>query len=131
MPGSIGCAYTYSGPFRVRADICTTTLGIPPSNPDPVPVTYRTVETIGSECGTEPVGAYNIGNSSAGAASLCACGRLSLRESGERRPEPTTSHRSAGAASLCACGGLSLRESGERRPELTTSLSSAGAASLV
>jgi hypothetical protein len=32
LPGSIGCAYTYSGPFRVRADICTTTLGIPPSN---------------------------------------------------------------------------------------------------
>ncbi len=41
-PGSIGRAYTYSGPFRVRADIWTTTLGIPPSNPDPVPVTCWT-----------------------------------------------------------------------------------------
>jgi hypothetical protein len=45
-PGSIGCAYTYSGPFRERADIYTTTLGIPPSNPDPVPVTCRTVHLL-------------------------------------------------------------------------------------
>ena len=59
-PGSIGWQYTYSGPLE-SADFCTTTLGISPSNPVPVPVTCRTVETIGSECGTGPVGAASPG----------------------------------------------------------------------
>jgi hypothetical protein len=40
-PGSIGWQYTYSGPLS-SADLCTTTLGISPSNPVPVPVTCRT-----------------------------------------------------------------------------------------
>jgi hypothetical protein len=42
-PGSIGCEYTYSGPFR-EAQISVQPLwGFSPSNPDPVPVTCRTV----------------------------------------------------------------------------------------
>ena len=62
-PGSIGWQYAYSGPLS-SADLCTTTLGISPSNPVPVPVTCRTVETIGSECGTEPVGVASPGEES-------------------------------------------------------------------